>query len=94
MISFSDSLVIPSSFDSVTDPVTGMPKPLRTSCSLTKHEETGRLSIVHDVEGKERVVAISDYYSQIILKPYHEAFMKNLQKMPCDRTYTQSPNHS
>lgn len=85
---------IPNGMESESNDANGLPIPKYTSCSLTKHEFTGKLSVVHDAEAKERIIAISDYYSQIILKHYHNAFMDNLKFLPCDRTYTQDPFHT
>jgi hypothetical protein len=53
----------------------------------------GRLSVVHDPEGKERVVAILDYWSQWALKPIHDNLLNILKGIPMDRTFTQSPFH-
>jgi len=86
--------VIPKGMESDSNDAKGLPIPKYTSSSLSKHEFTGKLSVVHDAEAKERIIAISDYYSQIILKHYHNVFMKNLTLMPCDRTYTQNPFHN
>jgi hypothetical protein len=61
--------------------------------STFDHTSTGRLSIVQDPECKQRVIAISDYFSQFTLKPIHKILMDNLSKFPCDRTYTQDPRH-
>lgn len=52
---------------------------------------SGRLSIVHDPECKERIIAISDYWSQLVLKPINDGIFKLLKTLPCDRTYTQDP---
>lgn len=89
-----DFPVIPNGMESESNNANGLPIPKYTSCSLTKHELTGKLSVVHDAEAKERIIAISDYYSQIILKHYHNVFMNNLKLLPCDRTYTQDPFHT
>jgi len=54
---------------------------------------SGRLAIVTAPEGKERVIAISDYFTQFTLKPINYALMKLLKKFPGDRTFTQNPFH-
>jgi hypothetical protein len=51
----------------------------------------GKLGIVHDAEGKERVIAMSDYWTQWALKPIHDYFLHILKTIPMDRTFTQDP---
>jgi hypothetical protein len=54
--------------------------------------DTGRirkLARVDDKEGKTRVIAILDYFSQSCLKPLHEYLFKVLKKIPQDRTFSQ-----
>jgi hypothetical protein len=55
---------------------------------------SGRLAIVTAPEGKERVIAISDYFTQFTLKPINYGLMRLLKKFPGDRTFTQSPFHN
>jgi len=62
--------------------------------NLVKVSHPGKLAIVNDPELKKRVIAMIDYYSQLHLKPIHDILLKILSKMPCDRTFTQSPNFS
>jgi len=50
---------------------------------------TRRLSAIADNEGKTRVIAIGDYYSQLLLKPIHDRLMRLLRKIPQDMTYNQ-----
>lgn len=57
----------------------------------SKLRTLGKISFIKDPECKLRIVAISDYFSQLYLKPIHTKIMKKLQNLPCDRTYTQSP---
>jgi hypothetical protein len=54
---------------------------------------TGKISIVKDPEYKMRLIAISDYMSQFVLKPIHSQLLNLLRKLPCDRTFTQDPKH-
>jgi hypothetical protein len=54
-------------------------------------EVTRKLSIVKDPEGKSRIIAIFDYYTQTILRLYHLECFKILRKFPADRTFTQNP---
>jgi len=53
----------------------------------------GKLSIIEDPEAKRRIIAMVDYFSQWILKPIHEGCLKLLTHFPCDRTFTQNPQH-
>jgi hypothetical protein len=53
----------------------------------------GKLSFVKDPEAKLRVIAISDYYTQIILKPIHRDMLSLLKGFNSDRTFTQKPFH-
>jgi len=53
----------------------------------------GKLSVVKDPEGKFRVIAIVDYYTQLLLKKLHSAQFKLIKNLDCDRTFTQNPHH-
>jgi hypothetical protein len=55
--------------------------------------EPGKIGIVHDSEGKERVIAMSDYWSQWALKPIHDHCLSILKQIPMDRTFSQDPFH-
>lgn len=59
-----------------------------------KLKTLGKISFIKDPECKLRLIAISDYFSQLYLKPIHSIIMKKLHNFKCDRTYTQDPNHS
>lgn len=59
----------------------------------SKLRTLGKISFVKDPECKLRIIAISDYFSQLYLKPIHNKIMNKLHNLPCDRTYTQSPFH-
>jgi len=48
-----------------------------------------KLSTVSDIEGKCRVIAIFDYFSQMVLKPIHNSFMDHLREIPTDCTFNQ-----
>lgn len=48
-----------------------------------------RLSLVRDVDGKTRVVAMLDYWTQWALKPYHDRIMRLLRRIPMDVTFGQ-----
>jgi hypothetical protein len=60
---------------------------------LDKNSELGKISFIKDPEAKLRLVAISDYYTQIYLKKIHEGLMKLSKNIPQDRTFTQDPNN-
>lgn len=51
----------------------------------------GKLAVIEAPEGKMRVIATLDYFSQVILKPIHDEIFRNLRKFPQDRTFTQDP---
>lgn len=48
-----------------------------------------RLSSFSDSEGKTRLVAIGDYFSQTVLKPLHQYLNKVLRCIPQDQTFDQ-----
>nr|BCP96874.1 RNA dependent RNA polymerase [Fusarium sambucinum mitovirus 3] len=58
---------------------------------LEKNSELGKISFIKDPEAKLRLVAISDYYTQIYLKKIHEGLMKLSKNLSSDRTFTQDP---
>jgi hypothetical protein len=60
----------------------------------SKRNKLGKLSIVHDPELKERVIAMVDYTTQFLLKPIHNQLLNCLRKLECDRTFTQDPFHN
>jgi hypothetical protein len=49
-----------------------------------------KLSIVHDPEAKERVIAMLDYWSQTALKPLHDSEFSLLRAIQGDCTFNQS----
>lgn len=51
-----------------------------------------RLSIIQDKEGKNREIAIMDYYSQAALQPLHNYLFKLIKRIPQDSTFDQSGN--
>lgn len=62
--------------------------------NITKKVRSGALAIVHDSEGKERVIAMLDYWSQWALKPIHDKLLLYLKRIPSDRTFSQDPYHT
>jgi hypothetical protein len=53
----------------------------------------GKISFIKDPEAKLRLIAISDYYTQLYLKPIHDRILFLLSKFGSDRTFTQNPLH-
>jgi len=51
----------------------------------------GKIGIVFDPETKVRIIAMLDYFSQLMLKPIHEALLILLKRLPQDRSFTQDP---
>nr|UJQ92528.1 MAG: putative RNA-dependent RNA polymerase [Mitoviridae sp.] len=49
-----------------------------------------KLSYFSDKEGKTRVIAILDYWSQTALRPYHDLMNRLLKRIPCDQTFDQN----
>jgi hypothetical protein len=54
------------------------------------HSLIRRVTTIADKEGKTRIIAILDYWSQTALKPLHDHFLKILKTIPFDMTYDQS----
>lgn len=59
-----------------------------------KYKTLGKISFIKDPEAKLRIVAISDYYTQVFLKPIHTKVLNLLKKFDTDRTFTQNPLHN
>jgi len=49
-----------------------------------------KLSVINDPEGKARIIAILDYWSQTALKPLHEKLFSMLGKIKADCTFNQT----
>jgi hypothetical protein len=49
-----------------------------------------RISVFPDSEGKTRIIAIGDYWSQTVLRPVHDIVYAILQDIPPDQTYSQA----
>nr|UTQ48818.1 RNA-dependent RNA polymerase [Monilinia fructicola mitovirus 1] len=49
----------------------------------------GRLSVVYDQAGKARVVAITNYWIQLLLKPLHRRLFSLLRRIDMDGTFDQ-----
>jgi len=63
--------------------------PLQSSSSYVR-----KLSYFSDKEGKTRVIAIMDYWSQTVLKPLHDILNGFLRGIESDCTYNQDHFHS
>jgi len=57
---------------------------------LKRHFILGRLSVIHKVAGKARVIGITNYWIQIAFKPLHNAIFDILKNIPQDGTFAQS----
>jgi hypothetical protein len=49
----------------------------------------GRLSVVYDQAGKARVIAITNWWLQVTLKPLHNSILSILSKLEEDGTFDQ-----
>lgn len=49
-----------------------------------------KLSVINDKEGKKRIVAVFDYWSQCVLKPIHKSLSSLLRDLPRDCTFNQN----
>jgi hypothetical protein len=60
----------------------------------TKHNNLGKIEVIKDPEGKLRLIAIVDYYTQLALRKLHINCFKVIKNLKqCDRTFTQDPFH-
>jgi len=50
----------------------------------------GRLSVVYDQAGKARIVAITNWWLQLCLKPLHDSIFRFLETIPQDGTFNQT----
>jgi len=53
------------------------------------HFSMGNLSVVYDQAGKARVVAITNWWIQLVLEPLHRGIFKILRELPQDGTFDQ-----
>jgi hypothetical protein len=53
----------------------------------------GKISFIKDPEAKLRLIAISDYFTQLYLKVINDKIFNILKLLPCDKTFTQDPFH-
>jgi len=57
---------------------------------LIKPLHLGRLSVVYDQAGKARIVAITNWWIQLGLKPLHNSIFDSLRRIPTDGTFDQT----
>jgi len=62
---------------------------LRT-CGVMAPVRMGRLSVVYDQAGKARVVAITNWWIQLCLKPLHDSIFRSLRPLETDGTFDQA----
>lgn len=60
-----------------------------TIFGFEKPYHIGRLSIVYDQAGKARIIAVVNFWVQLILKPLHESIFRFLKEVPQDGTFDQ-----
>jgi hypothetical protein len=70
------------------DSVTKIPESEITD-KIPKIKTLRKLSVIHDPEGKTRVIAILDYWSQNALKPLHDLIFQVLKGIKMDCTFNQ-----
>jgi len=49
----------------------------------------GRLVKLNEARGKVRIIAIADWWTQVVLKPIHDSIMVHLKHVPMDGTFNQ-----
>nr|AHF48623.1 RNA-dependent RNA polymerase [Sclerotinia sclerotiorum mitovirus 7]ALD89137.1 RNA-dependent RNA polymerase [Sclerotinia sclerotiorum mitovirus 20] len=59
------------------------------SFTTSSRLEEGRLSVVRDQAGKARVVAITNWWLQLCLRPLHRKIFSILKRVPTDGTFNQ-----
>lgn len=70
------------SIETVLDPIKGSKIP-------TEPGIIRKISSFGDIEGKTRVIAVLDYFSQSCLKPFHSWLFRVLKRIPQDYTFNQ-----
>jgi hypothetical protein len=60
-----------------------------------KHKDLGKIEVIKDPEGKFRLIAVVDYYTQLALKKLHDQCFKVIKNLKeTDRTFNQNPHHN
>nr|WNK16433.1 MAG: RNA-dependent RNA polymerase [Fusarium oxysporum f. sp. cubense mitovirus 2] len=60
-----------------------------------KHNCLGKIEVIKDPEGKFRLIAVVDYYTQLALKKLHDQCFRVIKNLKAtDRTFTQSPHQN
>lgn len=70
-----------------------LPKDLNRERGL-KSLRIGKLAVVDAPEGKKRVIATVDYFTQFLLRKIGMELFRLLKTLPSDRTFTQCPTHN
>lgn len=61
-----------------------------TNPSANSHKlRSSKLSLIYEAAGKIRIIAICDYWSQCILRPFHDFMFSVLKDIPMDATFDQ-----
>lgn len=68
-----------------------IPTDTRCAAHRVQHTSVGRIAILEAPEGKARIVAMIDYYSQFVLKAIHKQIFGLFQRFAQDRTFSQDP---
>jgi len=49
----------------------------------------GHLAVLEEARGKRRVIGITDFWTQVLFRPLHDAIYHELNKLPYDGTRNQ-----
>ena len=60
------------------------------TCGVKEWLPIGRLSIVYDQAGKARIVAMANWWVQLVLRPLHESLFEILRSKETDGTFDQN----
>lgn len=61
--------------------------PLCWICGMIPH--LGHIAVLEEARGKRRLIGITDFWTQILFRPLHDAIYKELNKLPYDGTRNQ-----
>lgn len=80
ILSFSDTLITPS-LDMPRQPL---------SKTILSQLKARKLIEIPDKEGKKRIIAIVDYWTQVAMRSLHESLNEILKAIPADCTFNQN----
>lgn len=63
---------------------------LMCTCGFKEWLPIGRLSVVYDQAGKARIVAMANWWVQLVLRPLHKSLFRALKNLPTDGTFDQA----